>query len=107
VKIKDHSKKAACKTQQLHIVTYGEGEFRPALKTVKKISGILQTFCSKTSVTQGELNFWNVPQESKDAHLNCLVPLIVAQLVKKFPAFYGIQVHYHVHKSLPLVPVLD
>jgi hypothetical protein len=34
--------------------------------------------------------------------------LIVTQLVKKFPAFYGtLKVHYCVHKSTPLVCVLS
>jgi hypothetical protein len=31
--------------------------------------------------------------------------LIVTQLVKKFPTFYGTQnIHYYVHKNPPLVP---
>jgi hypothetical protein len=34
--------------------------------------------------------------------------LIVTQLIKKFPALYGTQnVHYHVHKSPSLIPILS
>jgi len=40
---------------------------------------------------------------------NYLTPwmLTVAQLLKKFPAFYGSNVSYHVNKSPPLVPILS
>jgi hypothetical protein len=34
--------------------------------------------------------------------------LMAAQLVKKFPTFYGtLEVHYHVHNSLSLDPILN
>jgi len=36
-----------------------------------------------------------------------LEKLIVIQLVKKFPTFYGTEVHYCVHKSPPLALILS
>ena len=34
--------------------------------------------------------------------------ITAAQLVKKFPVFYGThKAHYHVHNNLPLVPILN